>query len=43
VFDALSPQRRRLVLGAAIALLLLIMAVVMISVVRLIADYPHPV
>ena len=43
MFDALSPQRRRLVLGTAIALLLLIMAIVMISVVRLIADSPHPV
>jgi triacylglycerol lipase len=43
VFDALSPQRRRLVLGAAIALLLLITAVAMISVIRLIADSPHPV
>ena len=43
MFDALSPQRRRLVVGAAIALLLMIMAVVMISVIRLIADSPHPV
>jgi triacylglycerol lipase len=43
VFDALSPQRRRVVVGAAIALLLMIMAVVMISAIRLIADSPHPV
>ena len=43
MFDALSPQRRRLVLGAAIALVLLTMAVVMISVIRLIAGSPHPV
>jgi triacylglycerol lipase len=37
MFDALSPQRRRLVLGAAGALLLLIMAVAIISAIRLIA------
>jgi triacylglycerol lipase len=43
VFDALSPQRRRVVVGAAIALPLMIMAVVMISAIRLIADSPHPV
>jgi triacylglycerol lipase len=43
VFDALSPQRRRLVLSAAIALVLLIMAVAMISVIRLIAASPDPV
>jgi triacylglycerol lipase len=42
VFDALSPQRRRLVLSVAIALLL-IMAVAMISVIRLIAASPDPV
>jgi hypothetical protein len=43
VFDAVSPQRRRLVLSVAIALLLLIMAVAMISVIRLIAASPDPV
>jgi len=43
VFDALSPQRRRLVVGAAIALVLLIMTVAIISVIRLIASTPHPV
>jgi triacylglycerol lipase len=43
MFDALSPQRRRLVVGAAIALLLMIMAVVMISIIRVIAGSPHPV
>jgi hypothetical protein len=43
VFDALSPQRRRLVLSAAIALPLLIMAVATISVIRLIAASPDPV
>jgi triacylglycerol lipase len=43
MFDALSPQRRRLMLGAAIALLLLMMAVAMISVIRLIAGSTNPV
>jgi triacylglycerol lipase len=42
VFDALSPQRRRLVLSAAVAVLLPIMAIVMIAVIRLIAGSPHP-
>ena len=43
VFDALSPQRRRLVIGAAIVLVLLIMTVAIISAIRLIASSPHPV
>ena len=37
MFDALSPERRRLVLSAAITLVLLIMGVATISVIRLIA------
>jgi triacylglycerol lipase len=43
VLDALSPQRRRLVLGAAGAALMLIMAVAVITVIRVIDDFPHPV
>ena len=43
MFDALSPQRRRLVLGTAVGLLLLIMAVALISVIRLIAGSTTPV
>jgi triacylglycerol esterase/lipase EstA (alpha/beta hydrolase family) len=43
MFDALSPQRRRLVLAAAVALLLLIIAVATISVIRLIAGSTNPV
>ena len=43
MFDALSPQRRRLVLGTAIGLLLLIMALALISVIRLIAGSTTPV
>jgi uncharacterized alpha/beta hydrolase family protein len=43
VFDALSPQRRRLVLGAASTALLLIMAVAVITVIGVIDDSAHPV
>jgi triacylglycerol lipase len=43
VLDALSPQRRRLVLGAASAALLLIMAVAVITVIRVTTDSAHPV
>jgi uncharacterized alpha/beta hydrolase family protein len=43
VFDALSPQRRHLVLGAIIALVLVIMAIGMISTIRVIAGLPNPV
>ena len=43
MLDALSPQRRRLVLGAASTALLLIMAVVVITVVRILNDSPDPV
>jgi hypothetical protein len=43
MFDALSPQRRRLVLGTAIGLLLLITALALISVIRLIAGAANPV
>jgi pimeloyl-ACP methyl ester carboxylesterase len=43
MFDALSPQRRRLVLGAGIGLLLLIMALALISVIRLIAGSTNTV
>jgi triacylglycerol lipase len=43
VFDALSPQRRRLVLGAVVAAVLLIMAIALISVIRVIAGTTRPV
>jgi triacylglycerol lipase len=43
VFDALSPQRRRVVLGAGSTALLLIMAVAVITVVRVIDDSAQPV
>jgi triacylglycerol lipase len=43
VFDALSPQRRRLVLGAASIALLLIMAAAVITVIRVTAGSAHPV
>ncbi len=43
MFDALSPQRRHLVLGAAVAAVLLIMAIALISVIRVIAGTTHPV
>jgi triacylglycerol lipase len=43
VFDALSPQRRRLVVGLVIALVLLIMTAAAISVVQLIAGSSRPV
>src|SRR5512132_3945449 len=43
MFDALSPQRRRLVLGAASMALLLIMAVTVITVLRVTAGSAPPV
>ena len=43
MFDALSPQRRRLVLGAVVAAVLLIMAIALISVIRVIAGTTRPV
>lgn len=43
MFDALSPQRRRLVLGAASATLLVIMAAAVIAVIRVIGDSAQPV
>jgi triacylglycerol lipase len=43
VFDALSPQRRRLVLGAASIALLLIIAAAVITVIRVTAGSAHPV
>jgi triacylglycerol lipase len=43
VLDALSPQRRRLVLGAASMALLLIMAVTVITVIRVTAGGARPV
>jgi triacylglycerol lipase len=43
VLDALSPQRRRLVLGAAAVALLLIMALVVITVVRVTIKAALPV
>ena len=43
MFDALSPQRRRLVLGAASIALLLIMAAAVITVIRVTAGSAHPV
>jgi triacylglycerol esterase/lipase EstA (alpha/beta hydrolase family) len=43
VFDALSPQRRRLALGAAAVVLLLIMTIAVIAVVRVTASSVHPV
>jgi triacylglycerol lipase len=43
VLDALSPQRRRLVLGAASAALLVIMVVAVITVIRAVDDSAHPV
>jgi len=43
VLDALSPQRRRLVLGAASTALLLIMAVAVITVIRVTTDSARPV
>jgi triacylglycerol lipase len=43
VFDALSPQRRRLVLAAASMALLLIMAAAVITVIRVTAGSAHPV
>jgi triacylglycerol lipase len=43
VLDALSPQRRRLVLGAGSVVLLLIMAVAVITVIRAIDSSARPV
>jgi triacylglycerol lipase len=43
VFDAFSPQRRRLVVGAASLALLLIMAIAVITVIRVTAGFIHPV
>ena len=43
MFDALSPQRRRLVLGAVSTALLLIMAVAVITVIRVIDGSARPV
>ena len=43
MFDALSPQRRRLALGAASMALLLIMAVAVITVIRVVDDSTQPV
>jgi triacylglycerol lipase len=43
MFDALSPQRRRLVLGTASMVLLLIMVVTVITVIRLTAGGARPV
>ena len=43
VFDALSPQRRRLVLGAGSMALLLVIAVAVITVIRVIDDSAQPV
>jgi triacylglycerol lipase len=43
MFDALSPQRRRLVFGAGALVLLLITAIAVIAVVRVAANSIHPV
>jgi triacylglycerol lipase len=43
MFDALYPQRRRLVLGAATATLLVIMTVAVIAVIRVIGESAQPV
>lgn len=43
MFDALSPQRRRLVLGAGALVLLLITAIAVVAVVRVAANSIHPV
>ena len=43
MFDALSPQRRRLTLGAAAVLLLLVIALAVIVVVRATVSSVHPV
>jgi triacylglycerol lipase len=43
MFDALSPQRRRLVLGAGALVLLLITAIAVVAVVRVAANSVHPV
>ena len=43
MLDDLSPQRRRLVLGAGGLVLLLIMAIAVIAVVRVVAKTVHPV
>ena len=43
MLDALSPQRRRLVLGAVSTALLLIMAVIVITVIRVIDGSARPV
>lgn len=43
MFDALSPQRRRLVFGAGALLLLLITAIAVVAVVRVAANSIHPV
>jgi triacylglycerol lipase len=43
MFDALSPQRRRLVLGAGALLLLLITAIAVVAGVRVAANSVHPV
>ena len=43
IFEALSPQRRRLALGAGAAALLLIMTLVVIGVVRLAGTSVHSV
>ena len=43
MFDALSPQRRRLVLGVGVLVLLLITAIAVIAVVRITVKSVHPV
>jgi triacylglycerol lipase len=43
VFDSLSPQRRRLALGAGSVALLLVMAVAVITVIRVVDDSTQPV
>jgi triacylglycerol lipase len=43
MFDALSPQRRRLVFGAGALVLLLITAIAVVAVVRVAANSIHPV
>lgn len=43
MFDALSPQRRRLVLGVGALVLLLITAIAVIAVVRVAVNSVHPV
>jgi len=43
ILDALSPQRRRLILGVGSLVLLLIIAIAVITVVRVAAKSPRPV